>query len=161
MVDIHLDSINGITLSNDQCFTEGIRHIANVAFEDNLNVSGNKKFPGSMVSSLQKSELSNWSGFPQCHVAYTAMEITSWLTPHVRVVPQKCYQRQFAPQIREPIPTFLTTRQMKDVGYQVLDTEFCGNDGLFYMEEFPMVSFRTIEFAGPDGCFVCDLLKFE
>jgi hypothetical protein len=158
MVDIQLENISGITLSHDASLTEGIQHIVNIAFADNLNIVRNKKFPGTMVSSLRKSDLGNWSGFPQCHVAYTATEITSWLTPHVRAVPPKCHQRQFAPYIKEPIRVLAVPRQPKNVGYRALDTEFSGNDGLFATEEFPVVSFRVIEFAGPDGCFVCDLL---
>ncbi len=132
-------------------FSETVRFICNLAFEDHLNVGVNDKFPGSMVATLEKSQLKFWRGFPQCHVPYSATEIQSWLTPNVRVAPTvqakpKMPVRLSFEVIRKP--------RHKQVTYSVLDTEFCGADGLFLGDECSnLVYFRNIEFAGQDGCF--------
>ena len=159
MVDIPLEEIHGLTLSKDPCFTESILHIVNIAFEDHLNVTRNKKFPGSMVSSLSKTDLSRWTGFPQCHVAYAAVELTSWMTPHVREVPQTSNHKPILSSFKN-VTHARVIRRPKNTTFAVLETEFGGTDGLLTIEEFPLVSFQNIEFAGTDGCFACDLLGF-
>ena len=71
-----------------------VMYFCNLPFSDHLNVLSNEKFPGTMVAALSNCDLRRMRGIQMIHKPYKQIEISAWMKPLHRRVPETLYNTQ-------------------------------------------------------------------
>lgn len=137
-----------ISQAHDVESAQCIQYLCNTAFADVLDSSKNRKFPGSMVVSLSRTDLERLRGQAPIHKPYKSTDLLPWLDPVKRHIPP-------FPSTSENRKRSARLATMRATGQSLDSTkiEFGTDDGLFRVDGPINLNVLLIDFGGSDGLF--------
>lgn len=142
--DFDLGSICNVASKND---TNIVKFFVNLGFENHLDPCKNNKFPGSMVVSVSRKDITLIKGIPMTHIPYKETEIFAWLNPVERKIPPLTFP-DYTQRLNNPSVIIHPKPQNS---FDNLDF----GDSLGYFEVLTpnYVSWNDLDFGGKNGMF--------
>jgi hypothetical protein len=142
----------GFVPNLDEDTVQCVQYICNLCFSDVLDTCKNTKFPGTMVASLSRKDLSSIKGVKSTFQVYKSSDILPWLSPVQRHIPAlKMDARKVSATDRQkPVGTLLkSSMSLPDV----LRFDFGDSSGLFVPFDTCMYPATSVDFGSDDNFF--------
>ncbi len=99
------DEITHFTTTDE---INSIKYITNLCFSGTINPKTNSKFPGTLVVSVSKRDLSKFEGLRMIHKPYKETELLPWLQGCKHITPQLHFSSDQKPQTFDNVKKWKT-----------------------------------------------------